>query len=305
MLDPAALARWVWYAGLFGAIGAAGIRIAGFRGTAALPDAAAFRQELNRAARLLGLIGIALIGAGEIGRLYLQARGFLDPGEPGTIDQVRVILVATKWGTGWTAQVYVAVLGGIGLVLASRRSAAGWSLTTVAAVGLAVTAPLTGHALDSPWPAPAAIGLQALHVLGGSLWLGTLLGLATAGWRALSALPVDQRNRALAQMVDAFSPLALIGASGTLVCGVALGWVYIGSWHSLFHTAYGQVLLVKLGLLGIVAGLGAIHWRQTRPALRTAGGAPGFRRSMLAELAAAALLLGATAILSGLAAPRL
>jgi putative copper export protein len=71
-----------------------------------------------------------------------------------------------------------------------------------------------------------------------------------------------------------------------------------------FGTDYGRALLVKLAFFGLVLLAGFYNWRVTRPRL-AAGSDDGRRLRVSAglELGFAALVLLATAVLTGLARP--
>ncbi|HET8648904.1 MAG TPA: CopD family protein [Gemmatimonadales bacterium] len=304
-VDGGAVARWLWYAGIFAAVGAAVIRLVVYRGTRAAPDAAAVRDSAARAARKLGFLGCGLILAAEALRLYFHARGFLDPDEALSASLVHQILRGTAWGTGWSAQVYVTLLLGIGLLLTRRRGRLGWTLSAVAAAGVAVTAPLTGHAMASPWPVSIALPLQAFHILAGSLWLGTLFGLVVAGFTAVRSAAPEHRTAVLAGVVNTFSPLALTAAGCAILAGVILARGYVGSWAALAGSEYGRTLLIKIAVLLLVLALGAYNWRRMRPRMGDPATARLLRRSATTELALGALLLAVTAALSALPAPNM
>ena len=85
--------------------------------------------------------------------------------------------------------------------------------------------------------------------------------------------------------------------------GTVLSVSYVGSWPALWQTTYGWALMIKIGLLGMTALLGAWNWRKLRPRLGTPGSAGRLFRSARLELLVGALLLAATAILVALPAP--
>ncbi|HEU4698236.1 MAG TPA: CopD family protein [Gemmatimonadales bacterium] len=304
-MNAATVSRWLWYLTLFGAIGACGIRGVARRALPrALPDDRPLRWQAEQSARDLGLYATVALLAVQAFRLYLQTRAFLDPSEPFTRAAVQPVL-ASAWGSGWSAQTYVSLLACAGFLVAGRRARAGWSLATTAALGLAATAPLTGHATESPWGTPVGVTLQALHLLAGGLWLGSLLGLVLAGFGATRRLEPGQRAAAMAALVRTFSPLALVGAGGAVLLGVVMGYAYIGSLGALWSSTYGRALLLKVGLLAVVAGFGAYNWRRVTPRLGDAAALPLLRRSATTELVVGALLLAVTAVLVALPAPRI
>lgn len=299
LVDAAALARWLGYAALFALIGAGAIRPLVSR---ALGRSSPLTWPILRRAAALGAGAAVLLLLSLAIRLYDQGRDFADEGAPVTAELLRPIVEATDWGAGWRWQVGAALVALVGFV-AARRFGLGWPVATLGALGSAVAAPLTGHALEHPW-GRLGTALQVVHVGFGGLWLGTLLILAATAYPATRGMP-DERETALAALVGRYSPIALTAGIITIGVGLLLGWTYLGGIAPLFATGYGRVLLVKIGLLAGVAALGAWNWRRVRPALGSAPGAGRLRMSATAELVLGTLLLGATAILVALPAPAL
>jgi putative copper export protein len=242
----------------------------------------------------------ALLITAHLIRAYGEVRAFLDP-DPITWADARPVLLASAWGRRWQLQL-LAALASLPLALAvRRRPAAGLALLGTAALAVVITTPFTGHARENPWGTSLGLGLHSLHLLGGGIWLGTLFCLAVAGLRP--ALAGDAA--AVARMVNAFSPVALVGAGLAISAGGLMAWAYVGSLANLWSTTYGKALLVKLLCLAGTAAIGALNWRVVRPRLGTPDATNRLRRSALFELAFALLLLGATAVLVALPAPTL
>ncbi|HXI20192.1 MAG TPA: CopD family protein, partial [Gemmatimonadales bacterium] len=186
-------------------------------------------------------------------------------------------------------------------LLAPRRPARGLALLGTAALIVAVTAPLTGHATEHPWGRELGIGLHALHLLGAGLWLGTLFTMLVAAlWTA-----GDGDAEAVARLVNSFSPVALTGATIAVVAGSLLALAYVGHLDALWGSTYGRTLLVKLTLLLATLALGAWNWRVLRPRLGTPEAAHALTRSAGVELLIALCILAATAVLVALPAPAL
>lgn len=233
-------------------------------------------------------------------RGYAQVRSFLDPIEPFTWESAQPIFFSTTWGKGWLAQVAAALLALPLAWLAPRRPAIGLSLIGTAALAVAVTSPLTGHAVEHPWGAMVGVGLHALHVLGGGLWLGTLTCLAWAAIRPARAGDAD----AVARAVKVFSPVALIGAGLAVTAGLLLAYAYIGDLASLFGTPYGMTLVRKTIVLSLTAAVGWWNWKRVTPRLGTPAGTTSLRRSSTIELLIGIGIIILTAILVSLPAPK-
>jgi copper transport protein len=163
--------------------------------------------------------------------------------------------------------------------------------------------PLTGHAMAHAQPWQPAV-LQALHLAGAGLWLGTLAMVVVACVRpAPGEGPGPPSWERAAVLVNAFSPLALAGAGLLVITGGATTWLYLETLDVLWTTEYGRALLVKLGLFAGVAALGAYNWRWLRPRLGDEDSTAPLTRSASLELTLALAVLVATAVFVGLPMP--
>ena len=186
------------------------------------------------------------------------------------------------------------VIAGLGI---DRLGKERWGLATVGAVALAFTPALSGHAASTPGYAFIAVVSDAVHVIGASGWLGSLLIVVIVGIPAAMRLERDQQGAAVANLVNAFSPTALTFAGITVVTGVFAALLHVGTIPNLWETQYGRTLLIKLGVLSAVALTGAYNWLRVRPALGSPQSARRLKRSATVELAIAALVLAVTAVL--------
>jgi copper transport protein len=201
-------------------------------------------------------------------------------------------------GVGQVLQVVALLLLVGGFLLALRRVNAG---RVMAAVGLALSA-LRGLATGN-----VASIVNPVHMLAAGMWIGTLAVLVFVGIATTYAHGVtgEQRGRVVADMVNAFSPLALGSALVLVTFGVITAVRHLKYWAALWTTPYGQMFLVKLALVATVVALGAWNWRRVRPTLGEDAGASAIRRSARMELTVAALVLIATSIIVSLPTPKL
>jgi putative copper export protein len=254
------------------------------------------------AVAVFAAIGLVLA---DLLRAYGQVRSFLDPTEPFTWETAQPVLLQTSWGRGWMAQLGIAALTVPVALLGRRRPAMGLGLLGTAAFAVAATTPLTGHAVEHPWGRQLGVGLHALHLIGGGVWLGTLFSMTVSGLRLARYTGPDASadHVAVARMVTAFSPLALAGAGVAVAAGSLLSYAYVGNLASLFGTTYGRTLLVKVTLLAFTMALGAWNWRRVSPRLGTSHATRRLTSSAAVELLLGLLLLGTTAVLVALPAP--
>jgi putative copper export protein len=290
-----AAARWLGYLAAFILIGAVALR------HLVLPRAGAGPAAEIAAARALAGVaapaGLLLVSA-HFSRLYLQARSLLDPGEPVSLEFLRLV-VDTPWGQGWVVQLATAAsatAAWVAVRAAPARRAGAW-LAAIAAAGIALAAPYTGHAAALPRAGRIGPALDALHFGAGAVWLGTL---ALVVWLALRRPDPALRP---APLVAAFSPVALTAGLVTMAAGALMGWRYMEGIAPLWTTAWGRALSLKLAVLAGAAGLGAWNWRVVLPRLRATGDPAALRRTARLEIALGALLLGVTAALVALPAP--
>ena len=186
-------------------------------------------------------------------------------------ESIRLVAVESRWGSRWRWQLIAAIAATISLSLALARVKLGWMLATLAAVGLCASLPLTGHAMVL---GTTALGVQAGHVAGAGVWIGTLFVL----WLYGDAESSYRR----------FAAVASTGATLVVVSGAYTAWHALPSVSSIWQTDYGRILLLKLLLVGFVMGCGFYNWRHFR--LARGLGQAWIRR----ELAFAFLVLAVT-----------
>ncbi|MGX2995881.1 copper resistance CopC/CopD family protein [Streptomyces sp. JNUCC 64] len=133
----------------------------------------------------------------------------------------------------------------VGGVVVSSGIAATWALSEHASTGIQ-----TGLAMP----------LDVVHLLAVAAWLGGLVTLLTALYRAPS---LD------AGAVRRFSSVAFGSVVVLAVTGLYQSWRQVGSWSGLTGTEYGRLLLLKVALVAVVL---AVAWFSRRWTARLAGG---------------------------------
>ncbi|WP_240434868.1 copper resistance protein CopC [Streptomyces sp. YIM 130001] len=123
----------------------------------------------------------------------------------------------------------------------------------VVAIGLAATWALAEHASTGIQTA-LAMPMDVVHLLAVALWLGGLAALLVALYRA----PAVPRPAVLR-----FSSVAFWSVVALAVTGVYQSWRQVGSWSALTGTWYGQLLLIKIGLIAVLVGMARISRRWT------------------------------------------
>ncbi|MFG3198285.1 copper resistance protein CopC [Streptomyces sp. NPDC048208] len=126
----------------------------------------------------------------------------------------------------------------------------------VVAAGLAASWAMAEHASTGLQPG-IAMPVDIVHLLAVACWFGGLTALLVALYRAPADTPLGT------DAVRRFSRLAFASVLALVATGVYQSWRQLGSWSAFTDTRYGQLLLVKLGLVAVMVGLAWISRRWT------------------------------------------
>jgi copper transport protein len=147
-----------------------------------------------------------------------------------------------------------------------------------------------GHAAASTavW---FTVGTQWLHFAAVGVWLGALPWFAVMLWRT----PADARG-ALAKR---FSLVATVGILVVAATGTVRAVDEVSSWGQLLHNSFGRTLSIKVGLVALIAAVGALnHFVLTR---RLPARTSALRRAVVVEIAVGVGVVMVTGLLTGLA----
>ena len=290
---PQPITEYIGFIGSFLPAGAIGFRYVVLRGALARgqgSEADATRRRVYadtaRRAAVIGLVGVVIAIA-----LMLYQLPALATRRHTTVGQLLTHNAATELQLGFL------ILSLIGFALAVRSVNAGWALAAIGFLVSLLRNLFLGHIKDLANP---------LHVLSGGLWIGTLFVMIAAGISVVLSNEVarEQRGVIVSDMVHSFSPLALVAAGVLVLFGVIIAWEHLHVLSNLWSTPYGIALIVKLCFVAVVFGLGAWNWQRQRPTLGTEAAALSIRRSAVSEVAVAAVVLAATAVLLSISPPR-
>jgi putative copper resistance protein D len=232
------------------------------------------------AALLTGLVWMAATAASMSG----LAAGAVDPGT------LAATAFQTDFGRIWIGRLVllalIAMIGGGGACATPAMIASGMALGSIG---------LTGHAIVGE----GGLGLvhrfsDAIHLLCAGAWIGGLFGL----WMHLRRGASDDLGKALL----GFSAMGLIAVGGLAASGLVNAALLLDAPSSLFGTAYGRLLCVKLGLFAGMLGLATLNRFSLSPRIRlgSADARRTLRRSVVLEQLLAAGLLAAVAVLGTL-----
>ncbi|MFF3174247.1 copper resistance CopC/CopD family protein [Streptomyces sp. NPDC057900] len=133
----------------------------------------------------------------------------------------------------------------------------------VIAAGIAGTWALAEHA-STGIQSGIAMPVDVLHLLAVATWLGGLAALLVALYRTPDVT---------ADAVRRFSRIAFCSVLVVVATGIYQSWRQLGSWSALTDTGYGQLLLVKVGLVAVLVGVASFSRRWTGRLATGGGGA--------------------------------
>lgn len=272
--------------------------------------------RLDTAARLLALIGlIVLVGGGALAMqsadsasnrmLLWLAWVFLLVGSLGSFGLYGAKVVAgspsdalkpSVWGKvvgSHTASVLLVrvalavVLGGLLLSFARRASDIWRGAALALAVGLVMTYSSIGHAYAQD-PAPLWVGVDALHLVAISLWIGGLLMFAF-GSSAWLTDPDSER------IVRRFGVTAMVAVPVIVATGAAQTLKLAGNLDDVTSTSWGRTLLVKVAVVTVLIAIGGVsQW------LLRHDGPAAIKRNVLVEALVGIAVVGLAATLVAL-----
>src|SRR5258705_1601246 len=228
------LARAFSFVGLLVLIGATVFRTLVLRGARAID--AAVRAQMEQRAATLGLAASLLLILSAIARVFLMSETMSAMPEMHAMSATEMAM-HTRWGFAMQLELGAALVALASFALAVRRVRGAWFIATLAAILLAATPALAGHAAASPRFTSLLIATDFLHVLGGGSWLGSLLAVMVVGVPLCLTRDGAERWSSIASLVNSFSPIGLASAA-LVVAGVVIAWwVHLETLSALWQTA--------------------------------------------------------------------
>ena len=261
------IVRWVYFLSLALLLGGLAFRLIVLRG----PVSPRVEQ------RSLLVSGVGALTAIHVGVLafILRAEDALQlPFAKLLYGDLTPIANGTRFGAAFIAMT-------LGYALATALLFLGWLTdrreplwaALVVGLGFASGLSLSGHSAagtGSSWKSEVA---DWVHLSSAMIWIGGLVQLALVVW----PLAPELRRRAFL----GFSRLATVLIGTLLLAGVYLSIVRLPQLRDLWETGYGHVLLVKLALVAVALGWGAMHKFLAAPRVSATSGR--LRRSLLGE----------------------
>lgn len=239
------LVRWVWFLGLAVCIGTLGLRLVCLRG-ASVP------RGIDRRLAVAAGLGVVVALEAGIAAFSLRAEDALQLPFGGFLYGDLSPMADTRFG-----RAFIIMTLGFALVLALLfmtwlldRTIFMWP-ALVFSVLLVSGLSLSGHdGVDpgSSWKSELA---DWVHITAASFWVGGLIAMVGVVWYGAPELRRVVFRR--------FSDLATISIALVLAAGIYLSIVRLPHLHDLWSVGYGQVLLVKIGLVCCVLAWGGVH----------------------------------------------
>ena len=198
--------------------------------------------------RILALAGVAIVGfiVADLYQLHEEAEGsigaFLTGGD-GTLWIVRLVRSVLAAAVVLPAAIrvrpeHVARVCGLGAALGA------WEL---------LVRTLPSEVPDDVVRETFTATLEWGHLLAASIWIGGVVALAVVG------LTMRRPDGFWPPVLRRFSAIATACVGAMILTGLWTAWIHLGPPRLLFTTLYGETLLVKLVLVLLLVGLGALN----------------------------------------------
>jgi copper transport protein len=262
-------------------------------------------------------IALGLFAIGSVVVLVVDAAAASGSSLIDAIGQPVVDLLGTRRGVLWLIRAGLAVGFAAILLLFFRRpqravASAMWLVLAALVAGMLLATSLGSHSAALSSGAALATTIDWIHLSATAVWIGGLIFLATAFFPSLRPLAGPARTRLLALLVPRFSTIALASVAVIVVTGSYQTWRLLGGLSALRDLDWGRALLLKLALVVLLIGLGAINLLFIRPRLtdyarrmdrstreRAASLRFTFRRVVIAEVVLGAAILLVVGVLTG------
>ncbi|WP_018881395.1 CopD family protein [Thioalkalivibrio sp. ALE30] len=182
------------------------------------------------------------------------------------------------------------------LLDARRLPGLGYGLSLAGVLLVMLAFVQVGHTVDEPRVLLG--GLLVLHLLTAAFWIGSL-------WPLYRLAGHPPAGRDAARILARFGQVAVFGVGLLVLAGVVLAALLLGGVTPLLTTGYGQFLIGKVLIVGLLLLLAAANkWRLVPAFERGEPGAPGrLRRSIALEGGLVGSILLLTAVLTTVSSP--
>lgn len=184
--------------------------------------------------------------------------------------------LGTQFGLVWLIRLLLVAVSHLNLsafinINNGRHQLKGWEWWAgfILTLGLTLSNAMVSHSAALSDMTLQSILIDWGHVIAGTFWVGGLIYFAVAVWQSRH-LQAEVRSWLTLSLILNFSALAAISVGILTATGTYLAWQHIGSWTLLVGTAYGLVLVYKIGLALLVFLLAAVNLFFIKPRLNRA-----------------------------------
>ena len=226
---------------------------------------------------------------------------------------VSMMIFETPMGKAWAVRMAALFVSLIIAIVMGRPKTPTWlMLVSLGSATALASLAWTGHGAASEGAAGTRhLVADIVHLLAAGAWIGALAALSALLFRPAHSMSQDH-FRLTHRALEGFSLIGTAIVALIVVSGLWNSWILVGPEHllSMRSTLYGQLLIAKLALFGVMLVLAAANRFRLTPAFNQAikdGGTLAaitrLRRSLIFEVSAALLILGLVAWLGTLEPP--
>jgi putative copper export protein len=222
------------------------------------------------------------------------------------------LLTASATGISAIVRLGIALAAGIALFTVQRwpnrqpRPEVAAIVYAVGGFGLLATYGVSGHVV-ADGSTLAEFGM-VIHVVCAGIWAGGVITLFILAFR---------RHVSIGPAARAFAPIAIVALGIAGITGLIAAFREVDHWYFLRWSTYGNVVIVKIGVVALAAAAGAVTTWRTRQrsaagdqhsagqqSSATQGSARHGRGLLAFEAGLVVLVIGIASVLSGLAQGR-
>ena len=203
---------------------------------------------------------LVVLGLTTMGEIVIRTQAMSRAPLATAIVALPDVLARTHFGLVLTVRSAALVLA---VLLSLAQATALRTLCLLVVLGVALVTNLTSHAAD--WgDLTISTAVAWMHTVAASVWAGGLLILACVVLRQKPPCP----PASLVVVARRFSRLAGACLLAVVLTGSYNAWSQLGAVSRLWTSPYGRVLLVKLLVVAVLVGLGAVNRYVIIPRLR-------------------------------------
>lgn len=220
-------------------------------------------NRLVKRTKSVSITTITLLAISIVSFIIIQTQSYAGGGLLAALSVSNLLetLKSTKEGTIWILQIILLVILFVSHLSIWKKEAylekKRWVIPGLAFLGIMLSKAFLGHPSSSPYET-VAILFDFAHLVSASIWLGGMLVILLFLREGIFARKGEGHDLYWGSM-EKYSLWALFSVAVLVISGAINGSLLIPDFHSLVSTAYGKVLLIKVGLLVLMLIFGAYH----------------------------------------------